>query len=83
MQVVEGLGGILAGDLTEDDFASRMSVDKVGEIVDFVVDDYPEVFGGIVLQQSRMVSSLSMIMLCVESSTLATSSRVMGPFMMV
>lgn len=82
MQVVESLGGILTGDLTEDNLASRVSVDEIGEIVDFVVDDYPEVFGGVVLQQSRIVSSMSVILRCDGCSTLATSSRVMGPFMM-
>lgn len=44
MEVVEGFGGILAGDLTEDNFASGVGVDEIGDIVDFVVDDDPEVF---------------------------------------
>lgn len=49
MEVVEGFGGILACDLTENDFASWVGVDEIGYIVDFVVDDDPEVILGSVL----------------------------------
>ena len=44
VEVVEGFGCVLAGDLTEDDFATGMCVDEVGDVVDFVVDDDPDVF---------------------------------------
>lgn len=49
MKVVEGFGCVLAGDLTEDDFAAGVSVNEVGDVVDVVVDDEPEVFFGGVL----------------------------------
>lgn len=49
VEVVEGFGCVLAGDLTEDDFAAWVCVDEVGDVVDFVVDDDPEVFLGGVL----------------------------------
>lgn len=49
VEVVEGRGGILAGDLAEDALAAGVGVDKVCEVVDDVVDDAPEgVFGGVV-----------------------------------
>jgi hypothetical protein len=49
VQVVEGFCGICAGDLGEDDGAAGVGVDEVGQVVDFVVDDCPEVFFGVVL----------------------------------
>lgn len=49
VEVVEGFGCVLAGDLTEDDFTAGMGVDEFGDVVDFVVDDNPEVFFGGVL----------------------------------
>ena len=45
MEVVEGFGAVLACYLLEDEGSSWVSVDKVGDIVDFVVDDEP---GGVV-----------------------------------
>lgn len=48
VEVVEGRGGVLAGDLPEDALAAGVGVDEVGEVVDDVVDDAPErVFGGV------------------------------------
>lgn len=44
VEVVEGVGCVLAGDLLEDDCAARVGVDEFGDVVDFVVDDEPEVF---------------------------------------
>jgi hypothetical protein len=49
VKVVEGLRGILSGNLAEDDFAAGVGVEEVGDIVDFVVDDDPEVLLGGVL----------------------------------
>jgi hypothetical protein len=49
VQVVEGFCGICAGDLGEHDGAAGVGVDEVGQVVDFVVDDCPEVFFGVVL----------------------------------
>lgn len=49
VEVVEGRGGILAGDLAEDALAAGVGVDEVCEVVDDVVDHAPEgVFGGVV-----------------------------------
>lgn len=48
VEVVEGGGGILASDLTEDGFTARMGVEEVGEIVYGRVDDAPgRVVGGV------------------------------------
>ena len=49
VQVVEGFCGICAGDLGEHDGAAGVGVDEVAQVVDFVVDDGPEVFFGVVL----------------------------------
>lgn len=49
VQVVEGFCGVCAGDLGEDDGAARVGVDEVAQVVDFVVDDCPEVFFSVVL----------------------------------
>lgn len=49
VEVVEGRGGILTGNLLEDALAAGVGVDEFGEVVDDVVDDAPEgVFGGVV-----------------------------------
>lgn len=50
MEVVEGLGGILTGDLTQNHLTTGVSVYKVCYIVDFVIDDDPEVILGGVLK---------------------------------
>lgn len=42
VEVVEGRGGVLAGDLAEDALAAGVGVDEVCEVVDDVVDDAPE-----------------------------------------
>lgn len=47
--LVEGGGGILAGDLGQDDVAAGMCVDEVCEVVDTVVNNAPEAFFRIVL----------------------------------
>lgn len=52
MEVVEGFGGILTGDLTKDDFASGVGFEEIGDVVDFMVDDEPGVFFGSVLWQA-------------------------------
>jgi hypothetical protein len=49
VEVVEGFRGVLAGDLGEDHGAAGVGVDEFAEVVDFVVDDDPEVFLGVVL----------------------------------
>jgi hypothetical protein len=49
VQVVEGLGGVLTGDLGKDDGAAGVGVDEFAEVVDFVIDDDPEVFLSVVL----------------------------------
>jgi hypothetical protein len=49
VEVVEGFGGVLAGDLSEDDGTSGVGVDEFAEVVDFVVNDDPEIFLGVVL----------------------------------
>jgi len=54
MQVVEGLCGIRPCDLREHDGAAGVRVDEIAQVVDFVVDDCPEVFFGVVL--GRFVS---------------------------
>jgi len=43
---VECLGGVLAGDVEEDFFSTRVLVDEGGDVVDFAVDDHPEVLFG-------------------------------------
>jgi hypothetical protein len=55
VQVVEGFCGICAGDLGEHDGAARVGVDEVAQVVDFVVDDCPEVFFGVVLGVAVLV----------------------------
>jgi hypothetical protein len=55
VQVVEGFCGICAGDLGEHDGAAGVGVDEVAQVVDFVVDDCPEVFFGVVLGELRLV----------------------------
>lgn len=48
VQVVEGLCGVLASDLCEDDVAAGMCVEEVGQIVDLVVDNDPKIiFAGV------------------------------------
>ena len=42
VEVVEGGGGVGAGDLDEHDGTAGVGVDEVGEVVDAVVDDAPE-----------------------------------------
>ena len=42
MKVVEGFGGIGACDLLEHNRAARVDVEKVGKVIDFVVDYAPE-----------------------------------------
>lgn len=49
VEIVEGFGCVLAGDLAEDDFTTGMGIDEVGDVVDVVIDDEPEVFFGGVL----------------------------------
>lgn len=49
VEVVEGRGGVLAGDLLEHALAAGVGVDELGQVVDGAVDDAPEgVFGGVV-----------------------------------
>ena len=55
VQVVEGFCGIRAGDLREHDGAAGVGVDEVAQVVDFVVDDCPEVFFGVVLWRFVLV----------------------------
>jgi hypothetical protein len=55
VQIVKGLGGILAGDLGEDDGSTGVGVDEFAEVVDFVIDDDPEILLGVVLWQCRRV----------------------------
>lgn len=50
VEIVEGFGGVLPRDLAEDDLAAGVGVDKVGDIVYFVVDDDPEIVLGRVLE---------------------------------
>lgn len=52
MEVVEGFGGILTGDLTKDNFASRMGFEEIGDVVDLVIDNEPSIFFGSVLWQA-------------------------------
>lgn len=49
VQVVEGFGGILTGYLTQNYFSSRVRFEEVGDVVDLVVDDEPDVVFGCVL----------------------------------
>lgn len=49
VEVVEGRGGVLAGDLLEHALAAGVGVDELGQVVDGAVDDAPQgVFGGVV-----------------------------------
>lgn len=48
MEIVEGVCGVGAGDLFEDDGAAGVRIHKVGEVVNFVVDYAPEVVGLVV-----------------------------------
>lgn len=50
MEVVEGLCSILACDLTQNDLSTRVGVYKIGHIVDFVIDNNPEIVLGSVLK---------------------------------
>lgn len=53
VQVVEGFGGILTGYLAENYFSSRVRFEEVGDVVDLVVDDEPDVVFGCVLEGER------------------------------
>lgn len=53
VQVVEGFGGILTGYLAENYFSSRVRFEEVGDVVDLVVDDEPDVVFGCVLDGGR------------------------------
>lgn len=78
VEVVEGFGRVLAGDLTEDDFAAGVGVDEVGDVVDVVVDDEPEVFfGGVLWWWVSLGGGRGEV----GGLTLDTSCRVSGPFM--
>lgn len=50
MEIVESLGGILTCDLAKHNFATRVGIYEIGNIVDLVVDNDPEVVFGGVLQ---------------------------------
>lgn len=43
VEIVEGLGAVLTSYLGEDDVTAGVSIEEVGQVVNFVVDDYPEV----------------------------------------
>lgn len=49
MQVVECFCGVCASDLFQNNGAARMGVDEVSQVIDFVIDDSPKVFFGVVL----------------------------------
>lgn len=53
VQVVEGFGGILPGYLAENYFSSWVRFEEVGDVVDLVVDDEPDVVFGCVLDGGR------------------------------
>lgn len=53
VQVVEGFGGILTGYLTQNYFSSWVRFEEVGDVVDLVVDDEPDVVFGCVLDGGR------------------------------
>lgn len=49
VEVVEGRGGVLAGNLLEHALAAGVGVDELGQVVDGAVDDAPQgIFGGVV-----------------------------------
>lgn len=68
VQVVEGFCGIRAGDLREHDGAAGVGVDEVAQVVDFVVDDCPEVFFGVVLAVVVLVDVTFSCCFCCQSS---------------
>lgn len=49
VQVVEGFGGILPGYLAKNYFSAWVRFEEVGDVVDLVVDDEPDVVFGCVL----------------------------------
>lgn len=53
VQVVEGFGGILPGYLAQNYFSARVRFEEVGDVVDLVVDDEPDVVFGCVLDGER------------------------------
>jgi hypothetical protein len=61
MQVVEGFGGVLAGDLAEDYFAAGVRFEEVGDVVDLVVDYEPDVIFGCVLDTGVSRGNSSML----------------------
>ncbi|KAK3060158.1 hypothetical protein LTS18_009177, partial [Coniosporium uncinatum] len=43
VQIEEGGGGILARDLLEHDIPARVRVEEVGQVIDLMVDNAPEI----------------------------------------
>lgn len=52
MEVVEGDGGVGASYLLENDRATGVGIDEIRQVVDFVIDNTPQVFGCVVLCDS-------------------------------